>query len=357
MDSKLPEGSRVITMSLTSKLRSALQTPSPNRLEVLDWLRALAIIVVVLGHSNRPMAPGGAVGVSIFFALSGYLIASILLRDGIFTPRNLGVFLLRRVTRIYPMYLVSIASVCLFYYLTSIETLDKIFPNLFGILSFTGEPAGWVGYGFGVLWTLAVEFWFYLTFPLLLLVGIICRRILLVLSIATLFSIAAKLFQFGNHVLLYYDHFLIGALVFAAFKANSIPKWLQGQWILLAGTVLIAFAVIFPYPGARNLLWYTQSAFAAIGTALIILYSHLFQVRLTIPVLAFIGRISYSVYLMHAVLLDVFPRFPSNIPVYLIAVVLVSTFTYYFIEQPVIRWVHQRFNFSDNGLASKAIAS
>jgi peptidoglycan/LPS O-acetylase OafA/YrhL len=51
-----------------------------KRLEALDWLRALAVLLVVVTHSIAGL-PIGGVGVSIFFVLSGYLITTLLLRE------------------------------------------------------------------------------------------------------------------------------------------------------------------------------------------------------------------------------------------------------------------------------------
>ncbi|MHC2406983.1 peptidoglycan/LPS O-acetylase OafA/YrhL [Bradyrhizobium barranii subsp. barranii] len=39
-----------------------------QRIEYLDWLRALAAGLVLFGHSMNPIAPGGAIGVSVFFS-------------------------------------------------------------------------------------------------------------------------------------------------------------------------------------------------------------------------------------------------------------------------------------------------
>lgn len=326
--------------------------PSATRVESLDWLRALAIVLVVIGHSNHAMAPGGPVGVSVFFALSGYLIASILLRDGMLMPRNLAVFFVRRVARIYPLYLFTIAAMCLYFYVKAKPELGHITPYLWNILILRGDADAWVGYSFGVLWTLRVEFWFYLTFPIILMLGVLTRQILLVFLVAAGFSLAAKagyiwppLWHFMGNTALYYDHFLAGAAVAALLELDAVPKWLRSQRLWMVGAGLLFCAAVMPYPGARNLIWYAQSLAATVGTALLIMYWRLYPPQQSLPAIAFVGRISYSMYLVHAVLLDVLP-IRSNIPCFLIVVLLLSTCTYVFIEQPVIRFAHRRFRFS-----------
>ena len=89
--------------------------PHHARIEHLDWLRALAAGLVLVGHCANPLVRGGAIGVCVFFVLSGYLITSILLRDGMFTGENIAKFIVRRIARIYPLYVVHIALAVLVY--------------------------------------------------------------------------------------------------------------------------------------------------------------------------------------------------------------------------------------------------
>jgi peptidoglycan/LPS O-acetylase OafA/YrhL len=74
----------------------------------IDGLRALAVVSVILYHTgfifdDRQLFKGGFIGVDIFLVISGYLIASILLREYRATGRiNLGLFYAKRVKRIVP---------------------------------------------------------------------------------------------------------------------------------------------------------------------------------------------------------------------------------------------------------------
>lgn len=78
----------------------------------LDGLRALAVFAVIFYHLDVGWAPGGFLGVGVFFVLSGYLITDILLaqwkRNGQIDWKD---FWLRRVRRLMPALLIVIAAV------------------------------------------------------------------------------------------------------------------------------------------------------------------------------------------------------------------------------------------------------
>ena len=74
----------------------------------LDGLRALAVAFVVLFHAGATsglpgLFPGGFIGVSVFFTISGFLVTSILLREAAGTGSiDFGRFWARRVKRLWP---------------------------------------------------------------------------------------------------------------------------------------------------------------------------------------------------------------------------------------------------------------
>jgi len=78
----------------------------------LDGLRALAVLAVIAYHLNLPWAPGGLLGVGIFFVLSGYLITDILVAQWQFSGGlNLKEFWLGRARRLLPALFVMLAGV------------------------------------------------------------------------------------------------------------------------------------------------------------------------------------------------------------------------------------------------------
>ena len=80
----------------------------------LDGLRALAVLVVIAYHMHLGWAPGGLLGVTMFFVLSGYLITGLLLKEyddsGTISLAN---FWLRRVRRIIPAVVFAVLGTAL----------------------------------------------------------------------------------------------------------------------------------------------------------------------------------------------------------------------------------------------------
>lgn len=318
--------------------------PEGHRIEYLDWLRALAAGLVLVGHCANPLARGGAIGVSVFFVLSGYLITSILLREGMFTVPNIARFIVRRILRIYPLYVVQIALALVVIGLFQSDKLAVALDAVPGLLTFVGGPSDWLGYSFGVLWTLAVEFWFYVTFPFFLWAANAVGRPVLFIVGGILISLIAKAVPFGGEVLAYYDQFLLGALCAIAVQRQHFPWFASVPGAFVASIVAIVVIAQIPYPGSRNAIWYCESLATAAVTALAILSGAVQAQGIRLPVVAYLGRISYSVYLMHAVLLDAlvfalpvarkFPYFLASIPLFVIAAVAFSALTYRYVERP-----------------------
>jgi peptidoglycan/LPS O-acetylase OafA/YrhL len=154
----------------------------------LDGLRAVAVLAVVAFHLGFEWAPGGLLGVGVFFTLSGYLITDILLRQ---LSRRSRIELLSfwgaRARRLLPalflMLVVVVAWVTLFGPPQSPKFRESVLPAIFYVsnwwlifeqVSYFADfapPAP-----FNHLWSLAVEEQFYIVWPFLLLAGTLLVR-------------------------------------------------------------------------------------------------------------------------------------------------------------------------------------
>ncbi|MCA1630587.1 MAG: acyltransferase [Acidobacteria bacterium] len=153
-----------------------------NRIEVLDFLRGVAALAVVFHHFFRVLEPGalrsasfyGQLGVQVFFVISGFIIPYSLYRGG-YTLRNYGTFVLKRVIRLDPPYVVTVVLIILLGVLSWYVpfqkdqvfqvTLPQVLLHFAYVNVFFGYP--WLS---DVFWTLAIEFQYYLliglAFPL-----------------------------------------------------------------------------------------------------------------------------------------------------------------------------------------------
>jgi peptidoglycan/LPS O-acetylase OafA/YrhL len=146
-------------------------------------MRGLAVLLVVAFHAGLPVQ-GGFTGVDVFFAISGFVITSVLLEEMTSIGRiDLRRFYVRRVKRLGPALAVMVTTIAVLGTVASPVTTQRVgamtglFASLFSANAYlitvpTGyfDPAATLN-PFLHLWTLAVEEQFYLVFPALLLVG------------------------------------------------------------------------------------------------------------------------------------------------------------------------------------------
>jgi peptidoglycan/LPS O-acetylase OafA/YrhL len=161
---------------------------SQRYLPGLDGLRALAVLAVIAYHLGLGWAPGGLLGVGVFFTLSGYLITDLLMAQGEVTGGlRLADFWLRRARRLLPGLFVMLLVVAAW-----VTLLDRAV--LSGVRGAVAASVGYVNnwwliaqhssyfaqFGppspLGHLWSLAVEEQFYLIWPWLLWAGLCWQR-------------------------------------------------------------------------------------------------------------------------------------------------------------------------------------
>ena len=213
----------------------------------VDGLRAFAVAAVIAYHSELNNAPGGLLGVEIFFVISGYLITALLL--GEFSQANsinLRNFWERRARRLLPaLFLYVGGSTALAY-----ATADDVIPTKGEIAATLGYVYNWFGIFqdisytqvfernnfFHHLWSLAVEEQFYLLWPLITIVFLkyMSRRIAItavVVGIVASTAIRWILYEpFQDPLRVYYgtdtraSALLIGALLAFVWRPWTMTK-------------------------------------------------------------------------------------------------------------------------------------
>ena len=314
-----------------------------------DCIRALAATLVFLTHAG--ILSGGSIGVSIFFCLSGFLITRILLRLPELSIINATKFIFRRFMRVWPMMMFQI--------LLTVATVAWLYPDylasyardILKMGTFTGGYSTFVEGAASplLLWTLRAEFWFYVFYPLVLM--IVGRDRLpwiagaaIILSWYLKFSIGHAGRGLGpfNYTFIYLDQLMYGALCSyvierksdvarVIFRYRTIAVWLPFVGILVLSTL--------GFKG-YDWTWYAETSAAAILTAPMMLHQWARPLRGDYEPIATIGRISYSIYLLHYMVLEhLFPHaFPTVLEFFLRCggVICFSLLTYHFIELPFI---------------------
>jgi peptidoglycan/LPS O-acetylase OafA/YrhL len=264
-------------------------SPSRDRIDIVNALRAFAAMFVAWGHFAGGQGRWldwtgryGYTGVYIFFVISGFIIPYSLHRSG-YTLRNFGRFMVKRAIRLYPPYLISIPITILaanfvlapLHAGTAIHAgTRQLLYHLIFINDLTGVP--WVNI---VYWTLAIEWQWYvlagLFFGLLVSRNSFLRFIPVAAAMVLYFLCTSDRIVF--HTL---PMFLIGVFVFH-YKIG-----LMGRWRLLLLMVAMLWAMRWP-------TGWTEAGIS-VATGLLIAFVS-FRHRLA----DFLGDVSYSVYLVH----------------------------------------------------------
>ena len=154
----------------------------------LDGLRAVAVLAVIAYHEQFGWAKGGLLGVAVFFTLSGYLITDLLLAQWAADGKlRLKDFWIRRARRLLPAVFVLLAVVSAWVTMADRARLASLRGPVAAAVSYTSNwyliiknQSYFARFAppqpFDHLWSLAVEEQFYLLWPWLLLLGLLCLR-------------------------------------------------------------------------------------------------------------------------------------------------------------------------------------
>ena len=372
-------------IAATPALASA---PAKGRIPSLDGLRAASILLVMLGHGHMSfplhgvwaerfwtVANNGHLGVTVFFVISGFLITTLLRGEMEKSGRiSLKAFYQRRTLRIFPAFYVFLAVVALLAH-GGLIPLNRTQLALAATYTMNYQPlsAPWnlnahhealspeVWYT-GHLWSLSVEEQFYLFWPLLLAAaglgrgawiafGIMCAepflRVATHFLVPPLRGISATMLPWAL------DPMMVGSLAalwqghprFEAAVRRLHPAWvpllaavfllgftapladlLRGGWTLFFAPTLESLAIL------AVLMWLVRHPASAAGRV----FNH--------PAVAFVGTLSYSLYLWQQVFLVHWlrDRWPVQVfPWNFLCCFAAALASYFLVEKPFLRWKHR----------------
>lgn len=343
----------------------------------LDGLRALAILLVLLAHYGFAGVPGGF-GVTLFFFISGFLITRLLLSEVKRTGRiGLKDFYIRRLLRLYPALLFMITLSVL--YMASSDcrlSVQSLLSALFYYQNYFSAYLQQTVDGqcpkfFLILWSLAVEEHFYLFYPLLF--GLLWRHTKLFVIIMGLICVVALL----RRIQLFYtlqdtihaidiagsltearlDSIMYGCLVAVWLNTDYKEGFIRvvGQrWVFIMASMLLAFSILYREDFFRAAWRYVaQSVALACLIPSVLFHPAYRRLRdwLSVPLLLYIGRLSYSLYLFHwfglCVAFDYLkipygdfklgqPSFYAILSIALPLSAVATLFCFYYVERPMI---------------------
>jgi peptidoglycan/LPS O-acetylase OafA/YrhL len=298
---------------------------SLGKIRSLDGVRAVSFLIVFVAHAGLDSVVPGRFGVAVFFVLSGYLITTLLTRERAKTGWiSLRLFYMRRALRIFPpMYAILGATLILLsltHQLAGI-TVAGLCSQLFYYQNYNFH--GGIIPGLGPLWSLAVEEHFYLFFPPLML--------LLIARLKNYGDIAKALLGLCGLILIWRccvvacmphgmqwardasdtraDSILYGCVLACLQQTPACDRIFQRQRLeryIVPGciaTLLITFLVRNPI--FRETIRYTLQGLAVAPLLYYVVRYPGTRVGMLLNnrILTYIGVLSYSLYLLHAVVL------------------------------------------------------
>lgn len=331
----------------------------------IDGLRAVAVLLVLFFHIDPAYFPGGYLGVDIFFVISGFVITQSLFKDYLKNNRiHIADFYIKRFKRLYPALLamVFITTVAYIFFGFQWDTnlyLKSAVSSIFAVsnLYFLFQGSNYFHQDLinPLLhtWSLGIEEQFYIIYPLFIAStlwvlsrkkwnppALVLGQVLLAVSILLYVG-----FSLGSGTIFgeYYFPFArfwelgIGCALFFFSYHFSIHNW--GRILPTIGIGVLALSQVFQ-PNIANV--YIETLLASLASAAII-YGGLsargvIQNVLEIPIVVYVGKISYSLYLWHLPIIYFANLYLEGFSFYAVSIFgsfICAIISYHYIEHPL----------------------
>lgn len=316
----------------------------------IDGLRAIAVLSVILFHFGY--LSRGYLGVDIFFVISGYLITNILYRELQQDRFSLSGFYLRRVRRIIPLVLVtSLTALIIGLFVMLPDDLENLAQSVVATNLFANNILLWLTTGnywaianeykpLMHTWSLGVEEQYYLLYPLLFLFLSGIRKRLLFPALVILTIISLLLFFWSEDssakfYLISYRFFelALGGLGAILLGGKMLNRWVKHFFLVI---LLILMIVKTSLPSGIILIVIVISSLGILVSD----NDKISSIMLENKLMTGIGKISFSLYMWHQVVLAymryvfVWEYTQLQAALAFVIIVLLSVVTYFLVEQP-----------------------
>lgn len=342
-----------------------------GRIQTLDGLRGVAILLVLAGHAAANLQPldptwrewlvafaNPGAGVRLFFVLSGYLITHLLLNEHDRTGRiSIPQFYLRRAWRILPAFYAYLLAITL---ISQVKPLGINADTFVAAATFTWNyQAFWAAapadtWALGHLWTLAMEQQFYLLWPIVLVV--LGRRRALWFAITLM--LWCPLARVGTYYIFPGQRGLIGMMLHTGvdslmcgcatallMRSAGSLDWLKQRTRSIMLAAALWLLVLSPVLGHLLRGFGVSAGFTldALAAGALVACVHLapmprVDVWLGRGLLPLFGLVSYSLYLWQQVFLSPTGWLAEGrLALPLLAACVAAAASYFFIEKPALR--------------------
>lgn len=326
---------------------------NPHHYPLLDLIRYFAALIVAMTHYAISSGFGGyellsILAVEIFFVLSGFVLARqidliIEKREAVFVR----VFLYRRWIRTIPPYLVAIfVSALIFGYGDWINLVK----HLFYVQNFIHDNP--THQFFSVGWSLSIEEWFYIVFPVVMLLGTalgrsVQHKIFIAAGFIAVFTLIRALYGEPEHwgeeirrsVIMRLDAIVYGYLAFQLKDMIKLPIAVAG----MAAFSIFAYFIGFNEENLSGSLLVQNLYFVIVG----VLFSFVMiaatkiniQNGIALKILDNLARVSYPIYLFHLSIMAVLSMagIGFNLILYFFIVNLVAIIFHYSFENELLK--------------------
>ena len=343
-----------------------------ERVASLDLVRGTAAFTVAISHyfvlnsTDWPAAQAvSELAVEVFFVLSGFVLAPQILfcsRDGRIV--NLWVFLTRRWMRTIPPFLVALVAISL---LTDQLMTGDFFRYVFYVQNVFAQHN--VQDYFAVAWSLSIEEWFYVTFPALMFV---CARVFrhselsffifvavvficIITALRMIFGVTQNWDELVRRIVVFrIDSIGYGFLLYVMMKRFG-ESWTEkpktstqfltfGIFVACAllGFYVTGRAITAGYVVSQHIFSFIAAAFGMSTILAFYMLDSICETRRISRFCVYFGRISYSVYLFHIILILLMRPALQQLPIavqigiYTGGCVIFSTLFFYYFEKPIL---------------------